>query len=111
MDNLSYDKLLENEEFINNTRSVLYDSFGEDHILSTDKEVVDAFYENFREVDTNVVDAYQLWSATNGDLDDYHGHIHDTPEFPEGIYHYHITDELPWINGDGFYGTPGNITR
>ena len=70
MDNLSYDKLLQNEEFINNTRSVLYDSFGEDHILSTDKEVVDAFYENFREVDTNVVDAYQLWSATNGDLDD-----------------------------------------
>tara|TARA_R100000655_G_scaffold17952_1_gene37950 strand:+ start:2879 stop:6562 length:3684 start_codon:yes stop_codon:yes gene_type:complete len=70
MDNLSYDKLLENEEFINNTRSVLYDSFGEDHILSTDKEVVDAFYENFREVDTNVVDAYQLWSATNGDLDE-----------------------------------------
>ena len=48
---------------------------------------------------------------TNDDLDDYHGHIHDTPEFPEGIYHYHITDELPWINGDGFYGTPGNITR
>ena len=39
---------------------------------------------------------------TNDDLDDYHGHIHDTPEFPEGIYHYHITDELPWINGDGF---------
>ena len=70
MDNLSYDKLLQNEEIINNTRSVLYDSFGEDHILSTDKEVVDAFYENFREVDTNVVDAYQLWSATNGDLDD-----------------------------------------
>ena len=30
---------------------------------------------------------------TNDDLDDYHGHIHDTPEFPEGIYHYHITDE------------------
>ncbi len=70
MDNLSYDKLLENEEFINNARSVLYDSFGEDHILGTDKEVVDAFYENFREVDTNLVDAYQLWSATNGDLDD-----------------------------------------
>ena len=45
MDNLSYDKLLQNEEFINNTRSVLYDSFGEDHILSTDKEVVDAFYD------------------------------------------------------------------
>ena len=48
---------------------------------------------------------------TNDNLDDYHGHIHSTEEFPEGIYHYHITDELPWINGDGFYGQPGTITR
>jgi len=70
MDNLSYEKLLENKEFLNNTRNVLYDSFGEDHVLSTDEEILDAFYENFREVDTNTVDAYQLWSATNGDLND-----------------------------------------
>ena len=48
---------------------------------------------------------------SNDDLDDYHGHIHNTTDFPEGIYHYHITDELPWINGDGFYGQPGTITR
>ena len=48
---------------------------------------------------------------SNDDLDDYHGHSHDTNEFPEGIYHYHVTDDLPWINGDGFYGTPGTITR
>jgi len=47
MDNLSYEKLLENKEFLNNTRNVLYDSFGEDHVLSTDEEILDAFYENF----------------------------------------------------------------
>lgn len=48
---------------------------------------------------------------TNDDLDDYHGHTSATAEFPKGIYHYHVTDDLPWINGDGFYGTPGTITQ
>lgn len=48
---------------------------------------------------------------TNNDLDDFHGHVSATAEFPDGIYHYHVTDELPWINGDGFFGTPGTITR
>ena len=48
---------------------------------------------------------------TNDDLDDYHGHIGATAEFPNGIYHYHITEDLPWINGDGFYGVPGTITQ
>ncbi|NJM93526.1 MAG: YHYH protein [Cytophagales bacterium] len=41
-------------------------------------------------------------TITNSDLDDYHGHTGPTADFPNGIYHYHITDELPWINGDGF---------
>ena len=50
-------------------------------------------------------------TLTNDDLDDYHGHIHSTTHFPEGIYHYHITDELPWINGGEFYGTPGTVTQ
>ncbi|MEZ4721187.1 MAG: YHYH protein [Flavobacteriales bacterium] len=44
---------------------------------------------------------------TNDDLDVYHGHTSATAEFPDGIYHYHITDDLPWINGGEFYGTPG----
>ena len=48
---------------------------------------------------------------TNDDLDEYHGHIHETADFPNGIYHYHITSEDPYINGNGYYGTPGNITR
>lgn len=50
-------------------------------------------------------------TLTNDDLDDYHGHNTATADFPDGIYHYHITAELPWINGDGFYGTPGTITQ
>ena len=50
-------------------------------------------------------------TLTNDDLDDYHGHSSATEEFPDGIYHYHITEELPWINGGEFYGTPGTWTN
>lgn len=49
--------------------------------------------------------------VTNDDLDEYHGHTSATEDFPQGIYHYHITDEDPYINGNAFFGTPGNITR
>ncbi|MEQ6118677.1 YHYH protein [Reichenbachiella sp. MALMAid0571] len=48
---------------------------------------------------------------TNNDLDDYHGHTSVTTDFPDGIYHYHITEEYPWINGDAFYGSPGTVTQ
>ncbi len=48
---------------------------------------------------------------TNADLDEYHGHVGATVDFPNGIYHYHITSEDPYINGNGFFGTPGNITN
>lgn len=50
-------------------------------------------------------------ALTNDDLDDYHGHFGVTEEFPEGIYHYHITEEYPWINGDGYYGEAGSLAR
>ncbi len=50
-------------------------------------------------------------SITNADLDEYHGHTSVTEDFPNGIYHYHITSEDPYINGNGFYGTPGNISN
>ncbi|WP_298236691.1 YHYH protein [uncultured Algibacter sp.] len=50
-------------------------------------------------------------TITNSDLDAYHGHTSVTPDFPEGIYHYHITGEDPYLNGNGFFGTPGNISR
>ena len=48
---------------------------------------------------------------TNADLDEYHGHFGPTADFPDGIYHYHITAEDPYLNGNGYFGTPGNITR
>ncbi len=50
-------------------------------------------------------------TITNADLDAYHGHTSATADFPNGIYHYHITNEEPYINGSGFFGTPGTITR
>lgn len=51
-------------------------------------------------------------TITNADLDEYHGHVSPTADFPNGIYHYHITpNEDPYINGNGYFGTPGNITQ
>lgn len=44
-------------------------------------------------------------------LDQYHGHEHATAEYPNGIYHYHLTDDAPYINGGQYYGTPGTTTR
>jgi len=50
--------------------------------------------------------------VTNADLDDYHGHTTATVDFPNGIYHYHITpNEDPYINGNGYFGTPGTIAN
>jgi hypothetical protein len=50
-------------------------------------------------------------TINNSNLDDYHGHSHTTTEFPDGIYHYHITDQSPYINGDAFFGIKGSITN
>jgi len=44
-------------------------------------------------------------------LDAYHGHSHETEDYPDGIYHYHITNTDPYINGNGYYGTPGTVTQ
>lgn len=44
-------------------------------------------------------------------LDSYHGHTAVTPDYPSGIYHYHITGTDPYINGSGFYGTPGTVSQ
>lgn len=49
--------------------------------------------------------------VTNAMLDAYHGHTHATADYPNGIYHYHITDTDPYINGSGYYGTPGTVTQ
>lgn len=50
-------------------------------------------------------------TITNADLDEYHGHTGVTEDFPKGIYHYHITNEDPYLNGSAYYGTAGTITR
>ena len=50
-------------------------------------------------------------TLTSSDLDDYHGHTSATTDFPNGIYHYHITADAPYMNGNGFFGTAGTITR
>lgn len=49
--------------------------------------------------------------VTNAMLDAYHGHTSATVDYPAGIYHYHITSADPYINGNGFYGTPGTVSR
>jgi hypothetical protein len=40
-------------------------------------------------------------------LDASHGHSHITAEYPQGIYHYHISNQPPYINGNGFRARPG----
>ena len=44
-------------------------------------------------------------------LDEYGGHYGPTQDFPNGIYHYHFTPEAPYLNGSGFYGTPGTVSQ
>ena len=48
---------------------------------------------------------------TNAELDEFHGHFGATKDFPEGIYHYHFTDEDPYLNGSGYYGAEGTVTQ
>ena len=50
-------------------------------------------------------------TITSKDLDAYHGHTHATADYPNGIYHYHVTADDPYINGSGFYGTAGTVSQ
>ena len=50
-------------------------------------------------------------TISSSDLDAYHGHSHSTKDFSEGIYHYHTTADTPYINGSGYYGTPGTVSN
>jgi hypothetical protein len=50
-------------------------------------------------------------TLTSSNLDAYHGHSHATTEYPNGIYHYHFTADAPYLNGNGFWGTPGTVTQ
>ena len=46
--------------------------------------------------------------TTPTDLDSCNGHTRATTEFPNGIYHYHVTSAPPYISGC-FYGTAGTV--
>lgn len=50
-------------------------------------------------------------TVLNANLDAYHGHSHVTDDYPAGIYHYHISDEDPYINGGQYFGTAGIATN
>jgi hypothetical protein len=50
-------------------------------------------------------------TVTSSQLDAYHGHTHTTIDYPKGIYHYHFTADAPYLNGSGYYGTPGTVTQ
>lgn len=78
----------------------LTDTFGEDAFLG----LLSDGFPVYGPVENGV-------TITNDDLDAYHGHTSVTADFPEGIYHYHITNEDPYLNGNGFYGTAGTVTR
>ena|GEM_PF-623457 len=43
-------------------------------------------------------------ALTNADLDECSGHFGPTPEFPEGIYHYHLTEDASPYSIDCFHG-------
>lgn len=43
------------------------------------------------------------------DLDSCNGHTGVTTEYPQGIYHYHVTSAPPYISGC-FHGKPGTVT-
>ena len=50
-------------------------------------------------------------AISSSDLDAFHGHFHSNGDFPDGIYHYHVTADDPYINGSGYYGNPGTVTN
>lgn len=45
------------------------------------------------------------WAQGVGDLDECNGHVGKTPEYPDGIYHYVLTSEFPFVPR-AWRGTP-----
>ncbi len=43
-------------------------------------------------------------SITNDELDECSGHVGATPEFPDGIYHYHLTEDANPYSIDCYHG-------
>tara|TARA_Y100001970_G_scaffold138876_1_gene170810 strand:+ start:5136 stop:8849 length:3714 start_codon:yes stop_codon:yes gene_type:complete len=64
IDEMTYAGLLRNPEFLNKASNVLGHTFGE-FDYNNNEELLDAFYEKFREIDSNEMDAYKLWSTVS----------------------------------------------
>lgn len=65
-----------------------------------------------------LLDGFPVYGPVEGskelkstDLDSYHGHTGATSDYPNGIYHYHLTADAPYLNGDGFFGTAGTVSK
>ena len=65
----SYDSLTGNGKFVSKAESVLHNIFGEDEVYEDSTEVIDAFYEKFRQVDVNTLYAHRLFNKL-GDIDE-----------------------------------------
>ncbi|MEZ5016708.1 MAG: YHYH protein [Flavipsychrobacter sp.] len=50
-------------------------------------------------------------TVVSSSLDAYHGHSHATADYPDGIYHYHLSADAPYLNGDGFFGNAGTVAQ
>jgi hypothetical protein len=59
--------------------------------------------------DGTFVEDYE-YVAGAGDLDECNGRFAATPEYPDGIYHYYITEEFPYIPR-AWRGTPNQSFR
>jgi YHYH protein len=89
-----------------------YDTCDPSHIASAVRKVCSSYRlkEGQRingprnEYDGTFVQDYEYIEGS-GDLDPCNGHFGVTPEYPVGIYHYHITEEFPFISRH-FRGTP-----
>jgi len=63
-----------------------------------------------------LLDGFPLYGKKDMDgsvpanLDAANGHVAATIDYPNGIYHYHVTDTVPYICG-GFKGTPGTVSQ
>lgn len=47
--------------------------------------------------------------VNSADLDEFHGHFHDTFHQPDSIYHYHMTYDAPYLIGPKYHGVPGTV--
>ena len=61
------------------------------------------------------MDGFPIYGPRNADdsaldLDECNGESHATSEYPDGIYHYHITQVEPYVLGC-LRGTPGTVTQ